>query len=235
MSKSNNEQSSKYLDLLIVLAYKPTKVTIGKLFELLQFQEKDAKEQIAQFVYNRLYERYIEPSELLIKLQNEKLQDKLQNEKLPPETIDTIKVVDELKLGFSIMANMCLLIETFQAFRKGWVDTDGKSKQAFLDFFKDYQKKFDDIKGEVFYKNIRCGILHQGETTCSWKLQINEDAQKCADNEKLIIYSRIFLNRMKDVLDQYKQDLEQKDLSSEEWLNCRIKLHAILCNCIRIK
>ena len=208
---------------------------------MLQFQEKDAKEQIAQFVYNRLYERYIEPSELLIKLQNEKLQDKLQKENLPPETIDTIdtidtiKEVDKLKLGFSIMANMCLLIETFQAFKKGWVDTDGKSKQAFLDFFKDYQKKFDDIKGEVFYKNIRCGILHQGETTGSWKLQIDAEAQKCADNKKLIIYSRIFLDRMKDVLDQYKQDLEQKDLLSEEWLNCRIKLHAILGNCIRVK
>jgi len=68
--------------------------------------------------------------------------------------------------GFTVMAIACLMIESLETFRQGWENSDGKSKAAFCYFF-DRQILFSDFRGysAQFYKNVRCGILHQAETT----------------------------------------------------------------------
>ena len=71
--------------------------------------------------------------------------------------------------GFAIMAIDCLLIETLQQFYKGTKRT-GKAQDEvmFHEFFQrtlDLSSFFDTAaKTNVFYVQIRCGILHQAQT-----------------------------------------------------------------------
>lgn len=76
------------------------------------------------------------------------------------------------KNGFSLMAISCLMIETLQSFYEGLADTQGKSREAFERFFKE-NIEFTIFSPEAvsFYKGVRCGILHQGETTLGWRIQ----------------------------------------------------------------
>jgi hypothetical protein len=71
------------------------------------------------------------------------------------------------KAGFLKMANACLMIETLESFKKGAKNTKHKSGQMFKSFFISEEKYFPGFKERWndFFENIRCGILHQGETT----------------------------------------------------------------------
>ncbi len=80
--------------------------------------QKD-KEKIADFIYNRLYSRYIKPFEY-------------QDEERIYQT--------QYKNGFSMMANCCLLIETFQSFKE-----NKNNEEAFQSFFEN-NIQFEDFK-----------------------------------------------------------------------------------------
>lgn len=75
------------------------------------------------------------------------------------------------------MAIDCLLIETLQQFAEGVSETpDGKSGCYFKNFLISYFKEdFDDEKAKMFYKQIRCGILHQAETKESSKIKTSHE------------------------------------------------------------
>ena len=120
-------------------------VTIEDYEKMLEDQDKSS---IADFVYGRLYSRYIKPF-----------------------SFDNDNFTKEYKNGFAMMANYCLLIETLESFKNGWGDSDRKSGDAFKQFFST-DPNFTELanKGTQIYKNIRCGILHQGETTGGWKI-----------------------------------------------------------------
>ncbi|MEJ2460644.1 MAG: hypothetical protein P8098_03320 [Candidatus Thiodiazotropha sp.] len=69
------------------------------------------------------------------------------------------------KNGFIMMASACLMIESLESYWQGWKKSPNSSL-AFCQFFS-RNPRFDDIRGltQEFYTNIRCGIMHQGETT----------------------------------------------------------------------
>jgi len=75
------------------------------------------------------------------------------------------------KNGFTTMTISCLMIEAVAGFQYGWLHTDGKSQRAFRRFFRD-TVRFKDFAGDKigFYVNIRCGILHQAESTGGWRI-----------------------------------------------------------------
>ena len=128
------------------------KIKLASKFTIEDYEqlENDVnKEGIANFVFNRLSERYLIPLE---------------------------KVPLKFKNGFSIMANACLLIETYESFIQGWQDTKAP-RLPFNSFFK-REEGFKDFKYEArnFYKDVRCGILHQGETKGGWKITRKKDA-----------------------------------------------------------
>lgn len=77
-----------------------------------KFVDDKNKNAIADFIYKRLYSRYIKPFEF-----------------------DDATYKKEYKNGFSMMASFCLLIETLQSFRKGLGDSNGQSTDLFKDFF----------------------------------------------------------------------------------------------------
>ncbi|CAA6820651.1 MAG: Unknown protein [uncultured Sulfurovum sp.] len=193
MSEENN----------VRLYYNPNgdDITISKYNDFLRRKDKDA---IADFIYNRLYSRYIKPFEF-----------------------DDYMYKEMYKNGFSMMASFCLLIETLQSFKYGWGDSNRRSGQLFQDFFKD-NSDFGDLKnrGSDIYKHIRCGILHQGESTGGWEIS-RKDKELLED--KTIDAVRFGKILEKSLL-EYKTLLESEAWDSEIWDNFRTKMRRIIAN-----
>lgn len=162
---------------------------------------------IADFIFQRLHSRYLKPFQF---------------------TNPTFK--KEFKNGFSIMANCCLLIETLQSFKNGWGDSDRKSSQAFNQFFAT-ESNFSVFinKEKEFFQHIRCGILHQGETTGGWT--INRVGKNIFDSTKLIVDSVTFAKELEQSLKNYSAKLKGEKWNSETWDNFRTKMRKIISNC----
>jgi len=173
--------------------------------------EQKNKEKIADFIYNRLYSRYIKPFEY----QDEKKDNR-----------KTYQI--HYKNGFSMMASYCLLIETLQSFKNGWGDSDRKSGQAFKEFFKD-NEDFSTLKnkGKEIYSHVRCGILHQGETTGGWKIRRDGDE---LEKDKTI-NAVMFGKALEKALEDYRGKLQTEEWDSEIWDNFRTKMRKIIQNC----
>lgn len=96
----------------------------------------------------RIRERYIEPIDHLV-------------------AVDLPKRAPDRKFGFAILGLDCLVVETLSAFIEGLEDTDGKSKSVFRKFVRTRARfkgffSTDEI-ADQFYREFRCGILHQAE------------------------------------------------------------------------
>lgn len=166
---------------------------------------KIKKVQIANLIFYRLYGRYLKPFQFS----------------------DTI-YKREFKNGFSILANCCLLIEALQSFKNGWDETpDRKGKEVFEDFLSG-NKTFSTLAKKNFYKNVRCSILHQGETTGGWK--IIRKNKKLFDSKSLTIDANEFSKEIEKVLKKYIRALKTEEWDSEVWDNCRTKMRMIIKN-----
>ncbi|MGB8214328.1 MAG: hypothetical protein WCE68_12290 [Anaerolineales bacterium] len=161
---------------------------------------RDQKE-IADFVRQRFRERYLDPALAAC-----------------PES------------GFTLMAINCLMIETLVSFWHGWPNTRDKSEAAFCFFF-DREEEFSSFHGHAkdFYVHVRCGILHQAETTGGWLIHLRKEQLFDADHK--IIDALEFTNRMETCLKNYKHELEAASWEDEIWVNFRKKMKAIISNC----
>ena len=183
--------------------------------------DSSKKNEIAKFIKDRLFYRYINP--FLYKSKNTICKE------------DDIVEYDEYLLlhknGFSMMANSCLLIETIESFYRGWANTSSLSEIAFLKFF-GRDKNFIEFAtadlASSFYKHIRCGILHQGETTGGWTL--TRDNNKLLDESSKIINSKMFLDKVSKSLCDYERELIDSNWNDLIWINAKKKLKAILKN-----
>jgi hypothetical protein len=112
------------------------------------------------------------------------------------------------------MANCCLMIEALESFYYGWKDTrpKGMGKKAFRSFFSRVPA-FDDLKvlSDKFYENIRCGILHQAETTGGWRISRKGPL---FNSGTLTINATAFLNELKNYLHAYQDELNKNDWGS---------------------
>ncbi len=95
----------------------------------------------------RIHERFIDPVDHLI-------------------ATEQAKPLAERRFGFTVLAVDCLLVETLGAFLKGLPDTIGKSEATFCEFLTTrplFKTEFTPDRAKRFYKEFRCGILHQAE------------------------------------------------------------------------
>lgn len=169
-----------------------------------QMEKEENKEEIAIFVFKRLSERYFIP---------------LDN--VPPA----------FKNGFSLMANACLLIETYESFREGWDYTEVANWKTFKSFF--YRENgFKDFKYDAyeFYSCVRCGILHQGETKGGWKIKRNENLP-LFNRIETTINAQKFFDELGKSLESYRELLIASDWNDDVWRNCRKKISHIIKNC----
>ena len=198
------------------------------------FLKAKDREAISQIIYWRLYGRYIKPFEF-----NDRTYKK------------------EFKNGFAMMASCCLLIETYIGFKKerslllNKDETDFHSSKHFAYFFTEESEfsLLNDVSLNInghwilgknkpglindFYNNVRCGILHYGETKNGWTINRNND-DKYIDINNKTINAFSFMNRLKRVIKKYTDDLLEKDWDSAEWETARKKMENVIGNCSEI-
>lgn len=169
--------------------------------QYLEFEQTQDRTSIARMIRQRFTERYITP----------------------------LHGASTKRHGFSLMAVSCLMIEALHSFQAGWEHSTGKSGRSFREFFKN-NDEFKDFAphAKAFYDHVRCGILHQAETTGGWKIRRNGSM---LDIPKQTINADTFHKRLADCLDRYCSNLENEPWDSEMWQNCRVKLNAIVRNC----
>jgi len=121
------------------------------------------------------------------------------------------------------------MIETLESFWRGWDSSKNQSELAFCSFF-DRSSNLKDFKGYAtdFYKNVRCGILHQAETLNGW--HIRRDGQLFNSRTKTI-NATLFHDEMEECLRHYCLTLEQAEWNSIVWVNLRKKMKAITSHC----
>lgn len=167
---------------------------------------ENGKKKIARLFADRLRERYVDP---------------------------VTHLGPKWRNGFSIMAASCLLIETFESFRQGWESTEGKGMGpvAFCYFF-DHEKRFRTFHGhgQQFYKHVRCGILHQGETTGGW--MVGREGPLFNKNE-LKVNATKFHHTLTRVIGDYSHQLQREPLSADIWQRFKTKMNAIVKNSAR--
>jgi hypothetical protein len=135
------------------------------------------------------------------------------------------------KHGFCTMAVSCLMIEALECFWSGWRDTNetGKGKLAFRQFFQRIPalSAFRDV-GPQFYKNVRCGILHQAETTGGWTVV---RYGPLFDTRRLRINATTFHRVVEESLLSHARSLKTADRNSERWINFKTKMGYVCGNC----
>jgi len=169
--------------------------TVVRYLSLQAVQDRDA---IADFIVERYEERYLDPIDA-----------------------DPAK-----KNGFTIMAVGCLMIESLESFRRGWKDTRNRSELAFCSFFSHWDQfvEFRPVSGE-FYRHVRCGILHQAETTGGWRI-----IRSGPIRNHTTVNATKFSRSLRNVLRSYSSSLREENWESEAWRCFRKKMGALCHN-----
>ena len=167
------------------------------------------------------------------------INDRFQSRYLNPinELIKYPKKNIRTNIGFIVMSIDCLLIETLNQFYFGLKNTEEKyfnknsnkkfkyNSQAFRDFFTHstffpvFKNQLDLI--DLFYKDIRCGLLHQAETKANSLINIKEKIMvKPVDGKDfkngIIINRNIFHKALSEEFDKYINDLNNPDSKNIE-------------------
>jgi len=185
----------------------PDTTQLSKNYSVAQYKKLEAaqppnKAEIAKFFGERFTERYITPI----------------NAAGRPH-----------KHGFCTMAVSCLMIEALESFWCGWPDTEHRSQLAFCQFFQ-RTPALSAFFGFVpqFYKNVRCGILHQAETTGGWHI---ERQGELFEPKMLTINATKFHAEVGESLSAHARLLISSDWDSELWTNFRNKMKQVCKNC----
>jgi hypothetical protein len=147
--------------------------------------------EAVEILKSRIRERFIEPIDYLI-----------ASEASRPAT--------QRRFGFTILAVDCLLVETLGAFIDGLESTEGKSKATFCKFLTTRRKFAEcfrtDALAEEFYKDFRCGILHQAEVGGNSKVwSVGPLLQ--VDSGKIIVNRTEFHERLNAEFQSYLDEL----------------------------
>jgi hypothetical protein len=177
------------------------KVTVGQARDWMKKRDQEAKAKLIELLYHRFNNRYI-------------------------------KHLHSIDSGFLKMAISCLTIETLESFRQGKRNTKGRGvgQQMFTDFFTLEESLFPGFKNIApdFYENIRCGILHQAETTNAWRILRTGDL---LNKTTKAINSKKFVKALEKSLDNYIDALQTNDFTSTIWKNALFKLEDVCENC----
>ncbi|MCL4510632.1 MAG: hypothetical protein M1470_06125 [Bacteroidetes bacterium] len=176
-------------------------ITIANYEGMLAAKDKIA---IAQMIYHRFHGRYVKP----FLFENEEYRKRY-------------------KSGFAMMASACFLIESLESFYHGWEHTRNRGEEAFEKFF-NREFAFKGVPPKDFYKNIRCGILHQAETTGGFRI-LRKGV--LFDPENRIVNAEKFLEALEESLRAYRQKLLESEWDDKIWDNLRVKMRYIIEHC----
>jgi hypothetical protein len=179
-----------------------TAITVADYAKLVRARDRA---RIAKLIHLRFSERYLDPA--------------LDNPK---------------RNGFSILAIGCLMVEALESFRNGWKKTTrvpGGGAAVFQAFF-DAHDEFKGLRpvGQDFYEHVRCGILHQAETTGNWRVHRTAPLFSQSAGVQRLSASE-FGKKLRVVLTRYTNDLASTDWRDPSWKKARRKLREICRNC----
>lgn len=99
------------------------------------------------------------------------------------------------------------------------------SEVVFKKFFEEpkHKRHFPDVDGVVFYKAIRCGLLHQSQTKDSWRIRTSGRQWDDAPSEKSINRNK-FSRALKECFDAFLEELEMVLWNEEPWKSTRKKI-----------
>ena len=174
---------------------------IASKFTVRQYQDAVAakdRDTIAEAIRRRFTERYVDPA------------------------------TTAPKHGFTIMAISCLMLEALESFLRGWKKSLRQSEKLFVEFL-DREAGFAAFRGRgsEFYTNVRCGILHQAETTAGWRILRSGEL---FDGDRTINAVR-FIRALQRVLNKYCDELKHVNWGDKRWNAARRKLGNICDNC----
>ena len=198
------------------------KITIENLENWIKISSKT---ELANFFFDRFYVRYLKPFEF-----------------------ENDEYIKSHKNGFAIMTSCCLLIETFVSYTElEFKDTSFKSERCFGYFFLKHKEfncfakggleinKYEKLttkklnnKGipDDFYKNVRCGILHNGETKNNWKILRKG---KLFDEENKSINATKFMSNLVLVMRRFQNDLLFSDFNNSDiWKTYKKRLEYLI-------
>lgn len=183
------------------------KLTIGD-WEKIEFTVGVDWDKAFQFFEERITTRYLEPISVIRQMNN------INGE------------------GFAMVNLQCSLIETIESFYNGWIyqpyndnktglkkgyyeknlkgnPISGKTNQSiFKSFFQNREPFKGLIKGNEFYQNVRCGLLHETQTKNGWIIHADSNESEMffkKDGDKKILYRNNFQDALKSLIDNYKK------------------------------
>ncbi len=147
-------------------------------------------------------------------------------ERFEDRYIKAIDLEPSRKNGFTMMAICCLMIEALESFQRGWPNSKAKSDLAFCSFFSRWApfSTFSPVAHE-FYVHVRCGILHQAETTGGWRI-----LRSGALRADTTINATKFMTALRSVLHSYGALLRNGQWESPIWVAFRKKMEAVCAN-----
>ena len=187
-----------------ILCVFPTTMTVRDLKGLLSSSAEEDKTEIVHFVRHRLYTRYFTPLS---------------------------RIDPEFQSGFLMMSVACLLIETLEAFYNGHKKTPN-GRGAFEKFFGHHKHLFANFNDSrvQFYKNIRCGLLHQAQTQGGFRI-LRGCGANLLDIEARTINADCFLEGLKQAVEEYLAKLKLSSRSDPIWKMAEKKLRHLCDAC----
>lgn len=126
--------------------------------------------------------------------------------------------------GFAVMAILCSLIEFIESTYKGKIYRNlprgqrpgiheySNSSSMFISFLvsrEPFKSEFNRNLAKKFYKNIRCGILHEASAKDGWRVRAEPDETKIVDGSRKIVYRHNFYKGIVQYIDEYGNELKE--------------------------
>jgi hypothetical protein len=124
--------------------------------------------------------------------------------------------------GFAVLAIDCAVVEALEQFRRGEKKTPWSKGGDFFQSFltqTSLGKYFTAETANLFYKTIRCGILHQAETTEDTLIKKNSKqfvVQLSSSGKGLVINAARFHDELNLAFDEYANALRDGDRTLRE-------------------
>lgn len=151
-------------------------------------------------------------------------------ERLKTRYFEPIEAIDQIRShagkGFAIMTIFCSLLEFLESTIQGRKYVRKRKEDCGKDEYSDSGEMFQDFLqhrppfttqfgqnpklAEQFYKNVRCGLLHEARTKHEWKINVAQSsATSVIDEQQKIVYWDNFRKAVDIFLEEYRAELLQ--------------------------
>lgn len=135
--------------------------------------------------------------------------------------------------GFSILVILCTLIEflesTVEGIKYRFLKPGEKlgqfeysqSRKLFVNFLcnrEPFNKEFNSILAMEFYKNIRCGLLHEAQTKNGWRVWAKNTEGKIIDKDQKLVYRDNFMEAINSFINIYRIELNSNKKFQEAFI-----------------